>query len=134
MLAAIRDTTIVTGPESLDQFVALLEGRLWFAAWNNQVKIRRPRIELEEIDLAVQSIPGVRRAATVVVPAAEGGESNNAFVADRTIAAEEVYALCKQKLPIYMEPARIFQLDDLPRNANGKLDRRATRDKAAQAV
>jgi D-alanine--poly(phosphoribitol) ligase subunit 1 len=104
------------------------EGRLWFhGRIDNQVKIRGHRIELEEIDLAVQSIPGVRRAATVVLPAPEGGELHVAFVADRAIAAEEVYAQCKQKLPIYMQPARIFQLDDLPRNANGKLDRRATR-------
>ncbi len=49
------------------------EGRLWFhGRVDNQVKIRGHRIELEEIDLAVQSIPGVRRAATVVIPGARG--------------------------------------------------------------
>jgi D-alanine--poly(phosphoribitol) ligase subunit 1 len=104
------------------------KGRLWFhGRVDNQVKIRGHRIELEEIDLAIQSIPGVRRAATVVIPASDGGELNVAFVADRAISAEEIYATCKQKLPVYMQPARIFQLDDLPRNANGKLDRLATR-------
>jgi amino acid adenylation domain-containing protein len=104
------------------------QGRLWFhGRVDNQVKIRGHRIELEEIDLAVESIPGVRRAATVVVAAPEGDELNVVFVADRAISADEVYALCKQKLPAYMHPARIFQLDDLPRNANGKLDRLATK-------
>jgi acyl-CoA synthetase (AMP-forming)/AMP-acid ligase II len=52
---------------------------------------------------------------------------SDSVVADRAISAEEIYATCKQKLPVYMQPARIFQLDDLPRNANGKLDRLATR-------
>jgi len=104
------------------------QGRLWFhGRIDNQVKIRGHRIELEEVDLVIQSIPGVRRAATVVLAAAEGGELNVAFVADRPITAEEIYGLCKEKLPVYMQPARIFQLDELPQNANGKLDRPATR-------
>ena len=42
---------------------------------DNQVKLRGYRIELEEIDLAVQSIPDVRRAVTVVLAGADGGES-----------------------------------------------------------
>ena len=50
-----------------------------------------------------------------------------AFVADHSIDADEVHALCKAKLPAYMRPARVFQLDDLPRNANGKVDRLATK-------
>lgn len=102
--------------------------RLWFhGRVDNQVKIRGHRIELEEIDLAVQSVPGVRRAVAVVLPGEDGGELNVAFMGDRTIAAEEIYALCRAKLPSYMHPARVFQLDDLPRNANGKVDRLATR-------
>lgn len=104
------------------------DGRLWFhGRVDNQVKIRGHRIELEEIDLAVQSIPGVRRAVAVVLAGPDGGELAVAFHADRLIAADEVQALCKQKLPVYMQPARIFQLDDLPRNTNGKLARLATR-------
>ena len=104
------------------------QARLWFhGRVDNQVKIRGHRIELEEIDLAVQSIPGVRRAVAVVLAAEDGGELNVAFVGDRRIAEEEVYALCRRKLPAYMHPARVFQLDDLPRNANGKVDRLATK-------
>src|SRR3972149_5983920 len=61
------------------------------------------------------------------VTAEDGGELNVAFMGDRTIATEEIYALCKAKLPPYMQPAAVFQLDDLPRNANGKVDRLATR-------
>src|SRR5262249_45381783 len=101
-------------------------GLLWFhGRVDNQVKIRGHRIELEEIDLAVQSTPGVRRALTVALPSGDGSELFVGFAADRQIPAEELHALCKQKLPAYMCPSGIFQFDDLPRNANGKVDRSA---------
>jgi D-alanine--poly(phosphoribitol) ligase subunit 1 len=103
-------------------------GLLWFhGRVDNQVKIAGHRIELEEIDLVVQSIPGVRRAATVVLAAPDRAELHVAFTADRAITWDEVSARCKEKLPTYMRPARTFQLDELPRNANGKLDRLTVR-------
>jgi amino acid adenylation domain-containing protein len=104
------------------------KGRLWFRGRvDNQVKLRGHRIELEEIDLAVQSIPGVRRAVAVMLTRPDGGELAVAFMADRTIAADEVQALCKQQLPGYMQPQRVVQVAELPYNANGKVDRRATK-------
>lgn len=103
-------------------------GRLWFQGRvDNQVKVRGHRIELEEVDLAVQSIPGVLRAVAVVMGEGEEAELNIAYVADRAIMAEEIQRLCGEKLPAYMRPTRAMQLDDLPRNANGKVDRLATR-------
>jgi D-alanine--poly(phosphoribitol) ligase subunit 1 len=109
-------------------------GWLWFQGRvDNQVKIRGHRIELEEIDLAVQSVPDVRRAVAVVLNGADGGEIGVAYAADRAIAAEEVLALCKEKLPAYMRPAQVFQFDDLPRNANGKVDRKAAKTLLEQA-
>jgi D-alanine--poly(phosphoribitol) ligase subunit 1 len=111
------------------------QGRLWFQGRvDNQVKIRGHRIELEEIDLAVQSIPDVRRAISVVVAGADGGEIAVAYVADRAVLAEEVFALCREKLPPYMRPSQVSQFDDLPRNANGKVDRKAARALLEQAV
>lgn len=102
------------------------DGKLWFhGRVDNQVKVRGYRVELEEIDLAVQSIRDVRRAVTVLLSGAEGDELAVAFTADRAIETDEVLAMCKQKLPSYMQPSRIVQLGDLPRNANGKVDRRA---------
>jgi D-alanine--poly(phosphoribitol) ligase subunit 1 len=110
------------------------QGRLWFQGRvDNQVKIRGHRIELEEIDLAVQSIPDVRRAVAVVLPGADGSEIAVAYMADRAVTAEEVLKYCRHKLPVYMRPAQVLQFDDLPRNANGKVDRKATRALLQQA-
>ena len=104
------------------------DGMLWFhGRVDNQVKLRGYRIELEEIDLAVQSIRDVRRAVTVLLSGADGDELAVSFTADRRVENDEVQAACKQKLPGYMQPSLIIQLDDLPRNANGKVDRRATK-------
>jgi D-alanine--poly(phosphoribitol) ligase subunit 1 len=111
------------------------QGRLWFQGRvDNQVKIRGHRIELEEIDLVVQSVPDVRRAIAVVLAGTDGGEIAVAYVADRAVLAEEVFALCREKLPSYMRPSQVTQFDDLPRNANGKVDRKAARALLEQAV
>lgn len=102
--------------------------RLWFhGRVDNQVKIRGHRIELEEIDLAVQSLAGVRRALAVVLDGSDGTEIAVAYVADRVIPSKEITARCREMLPAYMCPATIVQLDELPRNANGKVDRKAAR-------
>jgi D-alanine--poly(phosphoribitol) ligase subunit 1 len=104
------------------------QGLFWFQGRvDNQVKIRGHRIELEEIDLAVQSFPDVQRAVAVALMGADGDEIAVAYMADRAVAAEEVSALCKERLPAYMRPARTVQLDELPRNANGKVDRKAVK-------
>jgi D-alanine--poly(phosphoribitol) ligase subunit 1 len=109
-------------------------GRLWFQGRvDNQVKIRGHRIELEEIDLAVQSVPDVRRAVAVVLAGADGGEIAVAYMADRAVVAEEVFALCRERLPAYMRPAQAVQFEELPRNANGKIDRKAAKALLEQA-
>ena len=110
------------------------QGRLWFQGRvDNQVKIRGHRIELEEIDLAVQSAPDVQRAVAVVLAGADGGEIAVAYTANRAVAAEEVLVVCKQRLPAYMRPAQAVQFDELPRNANGKIDRKAAKALLEQA-
>jgi amino acid adenylation domain-containing protein len=110
-------------------------GRLWFQGRvDNQVKIRGHRIELEEIDLAVQTIAGVHRAVAVVVGGIDGDEIAVAYVAARSVPANEVVERCKERLPAYMCPARSVQVDELPRNANGKVDRKAARVFLEQAT
>ena len=103
------------------------DGRLWFnGRADNQVKIRGYRIELEEIDLVLERIEGVSRGVTVAVPGAEGPELRALFVASRSVSDEEVRAAC-EALPRYMRPAQVRQVESLPKNANGKADRRAVK-------
>lgn len=101
-------------------------GLLWFAGRvDNQVKVRGHRIELEELDLAVEAFADIRRAVSVSMPGANGNELRVAFVATTSIDLEALRAYCRERLPVYMQPAAIRQLDSLPQNANGKVDRKA---------
>ncbi|HVJ33111.1 MAG TPA: AMP-binding protein [Terriglobia bacterium] len=103
-------------------------GLLWFRGRaDNQVKIRGHRIELEEIDLAVEQIADVLRASCVAVEGMDGLELRLAFAAKRAIPVADVLAHCTSNLPTYMRPSRVVQLDQLPENANGKVDRKAVR-------
>ena len=104
-------------------------GLLWFQGRaDNQVKVRGHRIELEEIDLALESMENVTRAVATVAAGPDGPEIRVAFVAQGTVPLGQMRAHCLAKLPPYMQPARIVQLESLPTNANGKVDRRATLD------
>lgn len=101
-------------------------GLLWFAGRvDNQVKVRGHRIELEELDLAVEAFAGVSRAVSVSVTGVNGSELRVAFVAAANIDLEALRAHCRERLPVYMQPAMVRQLDSLPQNANGKVDRKA---------
>lgn len=100
------------------------DGNLWFIGRaDNQVKIAGHRIELEEIDFAVQAHEEVRRAVAVVAGKDDGREIVAVFEAARTIPTEEIAAWCRTRLPAYMQPRRFEQVAELPRNANGKVDR-----------
>jgi D-alanine--poly(phosphoribitol) ligase subunit 1 len=101
-------------------------GLLWFVGRaDNQVKIRGHRIELEEIDLAIEALDGVKRAVTVALSGQDGPELRVAFSAERAVSVDEIRAHCARRLPVYMQPAKISQVATLPQNANGKTDRNA---------
>jgi len=104
------------------------KGRLWFQGrLDNQVKLRGHRIELEEIELAIESIDGMRRAIAVTIVLEDEVEIWAAFVAERNVLQRELDSIFREKLPNYMWPSRTVQLKELPLNANGKIDRSATR-------
>lgn len=104
------------------------QGLLWFQGRvDNQVKIRGHRIELEEIDLATEQKPGVLRASCVAVEGIDGLELRLAFIAEHAIPEAEMRAHLTDRLPVYMRPSVIRQIDQLPLNANGKVNRVALR-------
>ncbi|MFE3577360.1 amino acid adenylation domain-containing protein [Lysinibacillus sp. NPDC059133] len=91
-----------------------------------QVKIRGHRIEIEEIESIILGIEGIKDAAVLVE---EDDESENRLIAfivlKKTGIIENIYQSLEYKLPNYMFPSKIIQLDELPLNNNGKIDRKA---------
>ncbi|HEX7312965.1 MAG TPA: amino acid adenylation domain-containing protein [Pyrinomonadaceae bacterium] len=103
-------------------------GALEFAGrLDQQVKLRGFRIELEEIEAAVNRHESVREAVVVAREVAAGDSRLVAYVVSEggaTDAAELRRAL-KEFLPDYMLPSSFVFLDALPLTPNGKVDRKA---------
>ena len=97
---------------------------------DQQVKVRGFRIELGEIESRLRDLEGVREAA-VVVQEGPIGKALVAFVVADDDAPhwntlrEHLKAGLKAQLPDYMVPLQWLHLDQLPLNANGKVDRKA---------
>ena len=95
---------------------------------DNQVKIRGFRIEPGEIENILSQHPSVAHC-TVIVREDNPGEKMLAGyvvpVTGKTIAAGEIRAFLKQKMPEYMVPSALMILQSLPLTVNGKVDRKA---------
>ncbi|HKB56962.1 MAG TPA: amino acid adenylation domain-containing protein, partial [Lacunisphaera sp.] len=94
---------------------------------DRQVKIRGFRVELEEIETVLEQHPAVRQAAVVARARATGEKQLIAYAVcgPTTPTTAELRQYLQQKLPDYMRPASFVFLDELPLNANGKVDRDA---------
>ena len=92
-----------------------------------QVKIRGFRVELTEIEGRIRQHPDVEDAAVVAVDAPGGGKCAAAYVVMRDgkkLDAERLDAFIAEELPPYMIPSATTQLEAIPLNPNGKVDRR----------
>ena len=65
-------------------------------------------------------------AAAVAWPVEHGSAAGIvAFVAGAGVSSGRITEVMRTLLPAYMVPSSIVELDSLPLNANGKIDRRA---------
>ncbi|HZF08525.1 MAG TPA: AMP-binding protein [Thermoanaerobaculia bacterium] len=95
---------------------------------DRQVKVRGFRIELAEIEGALAQHPAVAEAAVGVDERRAGERALVAWWAARPgqgATAAELRGFLKERLPEPMVPSLFARLPALPRNASGKLDRRA---------
>jgi amino acid adenylation domain-containing protein len=96
-----------------------------------QAKIRGQRVEIGEVERALQDIQGVLKAAVVACPDARGDNRLVAYLecsgqsrfADTRLRSELI-----TRIPHFMVPAQFIVMDSLPRTVSGKVDRRALPD------
>ncbi|WSI35852.1 amino acid adenylation domain-containing protein [Streptomyces sp. NBC_01341] len=94
---------------------------------DRQVKVRGFRIEPGEVERRVLSHPAVGRAHVCTRRSDEAGPNELlAFVVlQQDVAYEEFERHLAAHLPAYMRPHRIHLVEELPLNANGKVDQAA---------
>ncbi len=91
-----------------------------------QVKIRGFRIELAEIERCIRSYPGIKDAAVIAQEESGGGKRVVAYIAaDSPVDVPSLNAFIETTLPAYMVPSATMQLDQIPLNQNGKVNRKA---------
>jgi D-alanine--poly(phosphoribitol) ligase subunit 1 len=99
---------------------------------DNQIKIYGHRVELEDIEAHMRTVSGTSEVAAVAWPVEEGvARAIVGFVAQGRLPVDRLREALRVRLPSYMVPAAIHALASLPRNASGKLDRRALLDRLA---
>lgn len=104
----------------------LADGDLEYLGRNDgQIKLRGYRIELSEIENCLLSHPSVLEAVVTVVPDKGTGNKQLAayYVATGEGRADEVNAFLTARLPAYMIPAYVIQVQAFALNPNGKIDK-----------
>ena len=90
-----------------------------------QVKIRGFRVELTEIEARIRAFAGIKDAAVIAQEDAGGGKRVVAYVvSDATVDIKAMNAFIEDELPAYMVPSASMQIDCIPLNQNGKVNRR----------
>jgi D-alanine--poly(phosphoribitol) ligase subunit 1 len=92
---------------------------------DNQIKHMGYRIELEEIEAALCALPYVSQAGVIYRRLrAEFGQIEAFIAGDAVIDESRVRRDLQATLPDYMIPRRVVHLQELPKNRNGKVDRK----------
>ncbi|WP_164834998.1 non-ribosomal peptide synthetase [Sinorhizobium meliloti] len=95
---------------------------------DRQIKVRGYRIEPAEIEAAMRAVTGVAAAAVQTAPSPDGTQMLIAFferAENTSIDAATVRDALGDKLPHYMVPSRVQELERFPRTSGGKIDYRA---------
>ena len=110
-----------------DQVRRDAEGYLYFVGRNDEmIKTSGYRVSPGEVEEVVFDMPGVQQAVAFGAPHPQLGSGIVLIVQTETdkVDADAVLAHCRVHLPMFMLPGHVEIVDDLPRNPNGKIDRK----------
>jgi len=102
---------------------------------DGQVKIHGFRVELSEVEAIIRDFAGIRNVAVVARDLGADGKAIAAyFVSDEKIDPKDIADYIRERKPPYMVPSSIMQIDKIPLNQNGKVNRRALPEPVVMAA
>jgi malonyl-CoA/methylmalonyl-CoA synthetase len=107
------------------------DGRIWISGRAKDLIISGGfNVYPKEVELILDELPGVSESAVIGVPHPDFGEGVVAVVIGAGEEAE-IIAACRAQLATYKSPKRVLFVDDLPRNAMGKVQKNLLRARYA---
>ena len=115
---------------------------LFLGRKDRQVKVRGYRVELDEVEAALGSLPGVTEAAAVCIRDTDANSTIEAAVTVEhqpnhteapSVIASGLRKHLQRLLPAYAVPSEIHIRATLPRTGSDKIDRRALTEELARA-
>jgi len=91
------------------------------------VKISGEKVYPAEVETALETIDGVEEAAVVALPDEKHGSRLAAFIllqAGRSLNESDLRAACRERMENYKIPRSIAFVEQMPRTATGKTDKR----------
>ena len=114
------------------------EGYLWFLGRKKEIIVRGgSNVSPQEVEAVLHQHGAVREAGVVGAPDPTWGERVIAFVSRRPgakVTPKQLIAFAADRLAAYKTPEEIVFLDDLPKSAAGKIQRRALRERYLTAL
>lgn len=102
---------------------------------DNQVKVLGNRVELEEVEAHLRDIAGTDLVAAVAWPVVDGCASGIvAFQCGSRVGPQAAREAMRQRVPSYMVPQQIQDVDSMPLGSTGKIDREALRRRLEKAA
>lgn len=102
---------------------------------DNQVKIRGHRIELGEIENTINQNDSLVQSVVIAKADASGNNKLVSYVIlEEGFTIENLKVFLQQKLPHYMIPSTIIEIQKFPLTSNGKVDKKALPDPDLNSV
>jgi len=93
---------------------------------DHQVKIRGYRVELQEIEVVLRKTSQAEQVVAVPWPVVDGTADGVVAFVSGASNLDDLHILnrCREALPDYMVPRKIYRLEEMPLNDNRKIDRK----------
>ena len=132
----LTDSVFVRSPvaperlyDTHDQVRLTADGNLEYVGrTDHTVKVRGFRVDIQEVERTLLLHPAISHAAVVLDKSDAGDTALIGFYSPGSVTRASAHDFMQEHLPPYMIPSVLVALDQLPRTASGKTDRRRLLD------